>query len=113
VRKIAPALACGNTVILKPASLTPRSAKYITSLFENAGLPPGVLNLVIGSGECGEQLISDARVRGISFTGSTTVGIRIAEKVAGRMLRSNWNLEAKTPRSSCSATIWTLPLKRS
>src|SRR4029434_5887503 len=71
VRKIAPALACGNTVVFKPASLTPWTAVYITSLFEKAGLPPGVLNLVIGSGECGEQLISDVRVRGVSFTGST------------------------------------------
>ena len=97
VRKIAPALACGNTVILKPASLTPRSAKYITSLFENAGLPPGVLNLVIGSGECGEKLISDARVRGISFTGSTAVGIRIAEKVAGRMAKIQLELGGKNP----------------
>src|SRR5512132_1663687 len=87
VRKIAPALACGNTVVLKPASLTPGSAVYLTSLFEKAGLPPGVLNLVIGSGECGEQLIADVRVRGVSFTGSTAVGIRIAEKVAKRMAK--------------------------
>src|SRR5262249_41905724 len=56
VRKIGPALACGNTVVLKPASLTPHSAIYLTSLLEKAGLPPGVLNLVIGSGECGERL---------------------------------------------------------
>jgi aldehyde dehydrogenase (NAD+) len=50
VRKIAPALACGNSVVLKPASLTPWSAVFITNLLEKAGLPPGVLNLVIGSG---------------------------------------------------------------
>jgi aldehyde dehydrogenase (NAD+) len=97
VRKIAPALACGNTVILKPASMTPCSATYITGLFEEAGLPPGVLNLVIGSGECGERLISDARVRGISFTGSTAVGVRIAEKVAGRMAKIQLELGGKNP----------------
>jgi alpha-ketoglutaric semialdehyde dehydrogenase len=97
VRKIAPALACGNTVILKPASMTPWSATYITALFEKAGLPPGVLNLVIGSGECGERLISDARVRGISFTGSTAVGVRIAEKVAGRMAKIQLELGGKNP----------------
>jgi aldehyde dehydrogenase (NAD+) len=97
VRKIAPALACGNTVILKPASMTPWSATYITGLFEEAGLPPGVLNLVIGSGECGERLISDARVRGISFTGSTAVGVRIAEKAAGRMAKIQLELGGKNP----------------
>src|SRR5215470_3335960 len=97
VRKIAPALACGNTVILKPASLTPRSAVYLASLLEKAGLPAGVLNLVIGSGECGERLISDARVRGISFTGSTAVGVRIAEQVAARMVRLQLELGGKNP----------------
>jgi acyl-CoA reductase-like NAD-dependent aldehyde dehydrogenase len=97
VRKIAPALACGNTVVLKPASLTPRSAVYLVSLMEKAGLPPGVLNLVIGSGECGERLISDARVRGISFTGSTAVGVRISEKVAGRMAKLQLELGGKNP----------------
>jgi len=97
VRKIAPALACGNTVVFKPASLTPWSAVYITSLLEKAGLPRGVLNLVIGSGDCGERLISDVRVRGISFTGSTAVGIRIAEKVAARMAKIQLELGGKNP----------------
>ena len=97
VRKIAPALACGNTVVLKPASLTPRSAVYLASLLEEAGLPPGVLNLVIGSGECGERLISDTRVRGISFTGSTAVGVRISEQVAARMAKLQLELGGKNP----------------
>jgi alpha-ketoglutaric semialdehyde dehydrogenase len=97
VRKIAPALACGNTVVLKPASLTPRSAVYLASLLEKAGLPPGILNLVIGSGECGERLISDTRVRGISFTGSTAVGVSIAEKVAARMAKIQLELGGKNP----------------
>jgi alpha-ketoglutaric semialdehyde dehydrogenase len=97
VRKIAPALACGNTIVLKPASVTPWSAVYITNFLEKAGLPPGVLNLVIGSGDCGERLISDARVRGISFTGSTAVGIRIAEKVAARMAKLQLELGGKNP----------------
>ena len=97
VRKIAPALACGNSVVLKPASLTPWSAVFIANLLEKAGLPPGVLNLVIGSGDCGEHLISDARVRGISFTGSTAVGIRIAERVAPRMAKVQLELGGKNP----------------
>jgi acyl-CoA reductase-like NAD-dependent aldehyde dehydrogenase len=96
-RKIAPALACGNTVVLKPASLTPRSAVYIASLLEKAGLPAGVLNLVIGSGECGERLISDTRVRGISFTGSTAVGVRISEKASARMAKLQLELGGKNP----------------
>jgi alpha-ketoglutaric semialdehyde dehydrogenase len=97
VRKIAPAIACGNTVVLKPASLTPHSAVFLSSLLEKAGLPPGVLNLVIGSGECGERLISDPRVRGISFTGSTAVGVRIAEKLAARMAKVQLELGGKNP----------------
>jgi len=97
VRKIAPALACGNTVVLKPASLTPRSAVYLVSLLEKAGLPPGVINLVTGSGECGERLISNIRVRGISFTGSTAVGVHIAEKVAARMAKIQLELGGKNP----------------
>jgi aldehyde dehydrogenase (NAD+) len=97
VRKIAPALACGNTVVLKPASLTPRSAVYLASLLEEAGLPPGVLNLVIGSGECGQRLISDTRVRGISFTGSTAVGVCISEQVAARMAKLQLELGGKNP----------------
>jgi alpha-ketoglutaric semialdehyde dehydrogenase len=97
VRKIAPALACGNTVVLKPASLTPRSAVYLASLLEGAGLPPGVLNLVIGSAECGQRLISDTRVRGISFTGSTAVGVRISEQVAARMAKLQLELGGKNP----------------
>ena len=97
VRKIAPALACGNTVVLKPASQTPGSAVYLTSLFEKAGLPPGVLNLLVGCADCGERLISDTRVRGISFTGSTAVGVRISEKVAARMVKVQFELGGKNP----------------
>ena len=97
IRKIVPALACGNTAVFKPASLTPWSAVYITKLLEEDGLPPGVLNLVIGSAQCGEHLISDARIRGISFTGSTAVVIHIAEKVAARMAKLQLELGGKNP----------------
>jgi len=60
-------------------------------------LPPGVLNLVIGSGECGQRLISDTRVRGISFTGSTAVGVCISEQVAARMAKLQLELGGKNP----------------
>ena len=73
--KIAPALICGNTVVFKPASSTPTAAVLFTQVFEEAGLPPGVLNLVTGPGSAvGSTLVESPDVKGISFTGSTEVG---------------------------------------
>ena len=73
--KIAPALICGNTLVFKPASGTPMSAVKLVKVFEDAGLPPGVLNLITGPGALvGNALVNDPRVKGISFTGSTEVG---------------------------------------
>src|SRR5215472_15200694 len=97
VRKIAPALACGNAVVFKPSSLTPWSAVFLLTLFERAGLPGGVLNLVIGPSATGERLVSDFRVSGISFTGSTAVGIRINECAARRMAKVQLELGGKNP----------------
>ena len=97
VRKIVPALACGNTVVFKPSSLTPWSAVYLTTLLDKAGLPPGVLNLAIGPSSAGERLISDVRVTGISFTGSTTVGIHIYERASSRMAKVQLELGGKNP----------------
>jgi aldehyde dehydrogenase (NAD+) len=98
VRKIAPALACGNTVVFKPATLTPHSAVFLLQLMEKAGFPAGVVNLVMGPGAAaGECLISDPRVRGISFTGSTSIGVRIYEAAARRMARVQLELGGKNP----------------
>ncbi len=73
--KMAPALICGNTLIFKPASSTPLSAVKLVKVFEDAGLPPGVLNLITGPGALvGNTLVNDPRVNGISFTGSTEIG---------------------------------------
>ena len=73
--KMAPALVCGNTLVYKPASSTPMSAVKLVKVFEDAGLPPGVLNLITGPGATvGNVLVSDPRVKGISFTGSTEIG---------------------------------------
>jgi len=73
--KSMPALVCGNTVVIKPASLTPLSVAMLTEAFEEAGLPPGVFNLVTGGGrEVGEPMLSNDKVKVISFTGSTDVG---------------------------------------
>ncbi len=83
--KIFPALICGNTVVFKPASDTPLCAVEFVKLFEKAGLPPGVLNLVTGSGtDVGEPMVDHPDVRGVSFTGSKRVGRRVAEKAGLR-----------------------------
>jgi aldehyde dehydrogenase (NAD+) len=85
--KIFPALMAGNTVVFKPASDTPIMATRLVQIFEEAGLPGGVLNLVTGSAaEAGDPLVKDPRVRGISFTGSTAAGKQIAE-YCGRTLK--------------------------
>lgn len=79
--KVGPAIASGNTVVLKPAGQTPLSAFFIAELFQEAGLPAGALNVVTGSGSIiGEKLVKDDRVQKISFTGSPAVGIGIRNK---------------------------------
>jgi aldehyde dehydrogenase (NAD+) len=84
--KVFPALVAGNTVVLKPASDTPLSSVHFVRLFEKAGLPPGVLNLVTGSGsEVGMPLIDHAGVNLISFTGSTDTGRLVSSHSAGLM----------------------------
>ena len=73
--KMAPALICGNTLVFKPASATPLSATMLVKVFEDAGLPPGVLNLITGPGALvGNTLVAHPMVKGISFTGSTEIG---------------------------------------
>lgn len=79
--KVGPAIAAGNTIVLKPASQTPLSAYFIAELLEEIGLPKGVLNIVTGSGRSvGEQIVTDSRVKMITFTGSPQVGIGIKNK---------------------------------
>ncbi len=76
--KMAPALVCGNTVVLKPAELTPLCALRLAEIFTEAGLPKGVLNVVLGTGESvGDELVTNPHVQAISFTGSTAVGQKI------------------------------------
>ena len=81
--KIAPALACGNTVVLKPAETTPLTALKLAELFEDAGLPPGVVNIVTGAGETGQALVEHPSVAKVAFTGSTSVGKNIRRALAG------------------------------
>src|SRR5204863_5669777 len=94
--KLAPALAAGCPVVLKPASQTPLSALLLAELEEEAGLPPGWLNVLVGpSGEIGDVLVEDERVRMITFTGSSEVGWKLKERAAKK--RVNLELGNATP----------------
>lgn len=102
IRKIAPALACGDTVVFKPAQSTPGTAVYLMRLFEEAGVPAGVVNLVCGSGRVlGDTLCESPRVKGISFTGSTGVGRHIAQVAGQNMTRLQLEMGGKNP-----AVVW-------
>jgi aldehyde dehydrogenase (NAD+) len=81
--KIAPALACGNTVVLKPAETTPLTALVFGEICQQADLPPGVVNIVTGAGDTGRLLVEHPGVDKVAFTGSTEVGRAIARSVAG------------------------------
>jgi aldehyde dehydrogenase (NAD+) len=93
--KIAPALACGNTVVLKPAETTPLTALLLARIIEEAELPPGVVNIVTGAGATGAALAASAGVDKVAFTGSTEVGRRIAETLAGSGKRLTLELGGK------------------
>jgi alpha-ketoglutaric semialdehyde dehydrogenase len=94
--KIAPALVAGNTVVLKPASLTPLCAAEVVRCFASAGLPEGVLNMVLGAGESLSRAItSDERVKAISFTGSSAVGRRLYAQAAERLCKVQLEMGGK------------------
>ncbi|MHB8412219.1 MAG: aldehyde dehydrogenase family protein [Candidatus Acidiferrales bacterium] len=98
VWKVAPALVAGNTCVLKPAELTPLCAIRMTEIFEQAGLPAGVLNLVLGAGEeVGDELVQNPDVRAISFTGSTEIGCQIYASGARRMQKVQCEMGGKNP----------------
>ena len=96
--KLAPALAYGNTVVMKPADLVPASAWALADILHRAGLPHGVLNLVMGRGSVvGQALLDDARVDGISFTGSVGTGQRVAQACLARMAKFQLEMGGKNP----------------
>ncbi len=95
--KVAPALAAGNTVVLKPAEYTPLTALLFAELSREAGLPKGVLNVVTGDGETGAALVDHGDVNKIAFTGSTPVGRRIREATAGTGKALTLELGGKSP----------------
>jgi acyl-CoA reductase-like NAD-dependent aldehyde dehydrogenase len=97
-RKGTPALISGNTVVFKPASLTPQTGYEFTKLFVDAGLPAGVWNFITGGGgTVGETLTVDPRIKAVSFTGSTAVGRRIHEKAAKTLARTQLEMGGKNP----------------
>ncbi|MFM8911110.1 MAG: aldehyde dehydrogenase family protein, partial [Gemmatimonadota bacterium] len=95
--KVAPALAAGNTVVLKPAEFTPLSALLFAELAAQAGLPAGVLNIVTGDGATGAALVSHPGVDKIAFTGSTEVGKIIRKATAGSGKKLSLELGGKSP----------------
>ncbi|PPF61465.1 NAD-dependent succinate-semialdehyde dehydrogenase [Clavibacter michiganensis] len=98
-RKIAPALAAGCTVVVKPAELTPLTTLFFAKLLEDAGLPAGVLNVITtsASGAVSEPIISDPRLRKLSFTGSTGVGQKLIAQSAANVLRTSMELGGNAP----------------
>ncbi|CAA0115912.1 Aldehyde dehydrogenase, thermostable [Mycolicibacterium vanbaalenii] len=96
--KIAPALAFGNTVVFKPAEMVPGSAWALAETLERAGLPAGVLNLVVGSGrEVGQAIVGSAAVDGVTFTGSTGVGREVLEAAQAHQARVQLEMGGKNP----------------
>jgi len=93
--KIAPALACGNTVVLKPAETTPLTALLFAEICQQADLPPGVVNIVTGAGETGQALVAHPDIDKVAFTGSTAVGKAIARSIAGTDKKATLELGGK------------------
>ncbi|MFW6255649.1 MAG: aldehyde dehydrogenase family protein [Candidatus Sumerlaeota bacterium] len=97
-RKCTPALMAGNTCVFKPASLTPQTGQKFVQLFDEAGLPPGVLNFVTGGGSTvGEEFTTNPTIKAISFTGSTGVGMGIHKKAAEILARTQLEMGGKNP----------------
>ena len=95
--KIAPAIAFGNTVVIKPAGPTPATAEALIAILHEAGLPKGVVNMVIGDGDIGRAIVNHPGIDGISFTGSQAVGASVAEGAVKRQARVQLEMGGKNP----------------
>ncbi|MGX5731180.1 aldehyde dehydrogenase [Pseudoxanthomonas beigongshangi] len=105
--KIAPALAAGNTVVAKPSEVTPLTATMLAELAAEIGFPPGVFNLLHGTGpRVGEPLVTDPRIKAVSFTGSTRVGQRIATLAAPQLKKISLELGGKNPTLVFADSDW-------
>lgn len=98
-RKIAPAIAAGCTVVIKPATLTPLTTLYFVKILEEVGVPKGVVNVITTSksGAVSSEIIGDDRLRKLSFTGSTSVGIALMKQAADKVLRTSMELGGNAP----------------
>lgn len=94
--KLAPALACGNTVVLKPAETTPLTAMKLAELIQDADLPPGVVNIVTGANKTGSEIVNHSDINKIAFTGSTDVGKIIQKSLAGTQKKYTLELGGKS-----------------
>jgi acyl-CoA reductase-like NAD-dependent aldehyde dehydrogenase len=104
LRKVMPALVTGNPVVLKPSEETPLTALRLVAVMNEAGLPPGVLNLVTGGRATGAALVEQPAIRAVTFTGSTAAGRAIAEAAGRRLVRVQAEMGGKNP-----AVIWDAP----
>jgi alpha-ketoglutaric semialdehyde dehydrogenase len=104
LRKIMPALVTGNPVVLKPSEETPLTALRLIEVMNEAGLPPGVLNLITGGRPAGTALVAQPSIRAVTFTGSTVAGRAIAEAAGRRLVRVQAEMGGKNP-----AVIWDPP----
>jgi len=95
--KSAPALAFGNTVVLKPAGHTPATAEALVAILHEAGLPKGVLNMVVGRGDVGQAIVDHVDIDGVSFTGSQGVGAGVAAGAVARQARVQLEMGGKNP----------------
>ncbi|QQQ18808.1 aldehyde dehydrogenase family protein [Brevundimonas vitis] len=95
--KIAPAIAFGNTVVIKPAGPTPATAEALIAVLHEAGLPAGVVNMIIGDGDVGRAIVAHKDIVGISFTGSQGVGAGVAEGAMKRQARVQLEMGGKNP----------------
>ncbi|EDO34362.1 predicted protein [Nematostella vectensis] len=95
--KIAPAIACGNTIVYKPSPLTPMNAVALADILTEAGVPPGVVNIIQGGGETGEMLSKDPNVAKVSFTGSVPTGQKIMASCADGIKHVTLELGGKSP----------------
>ena len=93
--KIAPALATGNTIVLKPAETTPLTALKLAEIIQESGLPPGVVNIITGAGKTGAAMVNNPDVNKIAFTGSTDVGKLIQKSIAGTGKKATLELGGK------------------
>lgn len=99
--KIAPALATGNTVVLKPAETTPLTALKLAELIQDSGLPKGVVNIITGEGDTGAEIVAHPDVNKVAFTGSTNVGKIIRKSIAGTKKKATLELGGKAANIIC------------